>query len=167
MLARVKPQARFAQRHEGMIRPGKPGTAPWRGIKPLEGKPWTWLRDETSLQSWWRSKPSRTCETSRTERNLGSENLGMSGRCRWCRDEGQQPQGRRSSALGWPRGCLDERGAGRRSSTLWRRRKAHGRMKPRMKVCGGRRTERDRRARPKGRGRGGSEGTQHLRDPVA
>ena len=39
--------------------------------KPLKGKPWTWLRGETNPQGRWRSKPSRTCETSRTERQLG------------------------------------------------------------------------------------------------
>jgi hypothetical protein len=36
--------------------------------QPPEGKPWTWLRDETSLQGRWRSKPSRACETLRTDR---------------------------------------------------------------------------------------------------
>jgi len=39
--------------------------------KPLKGKPWTWLRDETSPQGWWRSKPSRACETPRTELEPG------------------------------------------------------------------------------------------------
>jgi hypothetical protein len=47
--------------------------------KSLKGKPWTWLRDETSLQGTWWSKPSRAGGTPRTER---SERLGAF-RNRW------------------------------------------------------------------------------------
>jgi len=42
-------------------------------VEPLKGKPCTWLRDGTSPQRVWRSKPSRAGGTPRTER---SEELG-------------------------------------------------------------------------------------------
>ena len=38
-----------------------------RGRNPLERETWTWQQDETSLQGRARSKPSRACETLRTE----------------------------------------------------------------------------------------------------
>jgi len=49
--------------------------------KPLKGKPWTWLRGETNPQGWWRSKPSRACETPRTEQSPGWDFPGVCGRC--------------------------------------------------------------------------------------
>jgi len=38
-------------------------------VNSLKGEPWTWLRDETSSQGTWWSKPSRAGGTPRTERS--------------------------------------------------------------------------------------------------
>src|SRR4051794_2152711 len=78
-LARVTPQAFRVQRQEGMNGPGNPVRLRARD-NPLEGKPWTWLRGETNPQGRWRSKPSRACETPRTERSAGSGIPRMGGR---------------------------------------------------------------------------------------
>ncbi len=42
---------------------------PGRGRKPLEREPWTRQRSEINAQGSRRSKPSRACETLRTERD--------------------------------------------------------------------------------------------------
>ena len=44
------------------------GRAIAQRIKATLGEPWTWQRGETDPQGRWRSKPSRACETPRTER---------------------------------------------------------------------------------------------------
>jgi len=39
------------------------------GEKPLKSESWTWQRGEINPRSRWRRKPSRVCETPRTERS--------------------------------------------------------------------------------------------------
>ena len=85
--------------------------------KPLKGKPWTRLRGETNPQGRWRSKPSRTCETSRTERQLGEWDLRASvdAAC-WCRDEGTRTPREALSGLRTVARSFGVRRAGSRSS---------------------------------------------------
>jgi len=136
--------------------------------KPLKGKPWTWLRDETSPQGWWRSKPSRACETPRTERDPGvGIPWGVVDAASCCRDEGRGPHGRRSSADRSGRKTFPGMRGRSDVAGLWRRRRARGRMKPGAQALGGRRTERDRRGRPKSRACGGSREPDGPCDPVA
>jgi len=62
-----------------------------RGRNPLERETWTWQRDETSPQGTARSKPSRACETLRTERRQLGMLLEVDSRG-WCREEVWNPK---------------------------------------------------------------------------
>ena len=48
---------------------GRRARAASREGKTLKSEPWTWQRGETNPQDRWRRKPSRACETPRTERS--------------------------------------------------------------------------------------------------
>jgi hypothetical protein len=113
------------QRHEGTGR-RRGGTAA-SGGNPLESKPWTWLRGETNPQGRWRRKPSRTCETSWTER-CGTREPRISGRRRLTSRRGKQPQGRSFVDL--------QRRSEHELAALCRGAKAHGRMNPFRKEWG-------------------------------
>jgi hypothetical protein len=77
------------QRHEGTGRRRGGTAAP--GGNPLKSEPWTWLRGEINPQGRWRSKPSRTCETSWTER-CGTWESRIKAAAGWCREEGRNPK---------------------------------------------------------------------------
>jgi hypothetical protein len=157
-----------AQRQEGMTRPGKPGTAPRRGTNPWRANPGRGSGMKQAREGRWRRKPSRTWETSGTERDRG---VGIpcgvvDAACR-CRDEGRGPHGRRSSAGRLDRKTQSGTKGSAQAVALWRRRKARGRMKPHRKMGRTADEETPRRARAKSRGRGGSGEAQRPRNSSA
>ena len=90
------------------------------GVKPLKGKPWTWLWGETNPQGTWWSKPSRAGGTPRTERSVELGSL----RDRWTprvdaamRDH-ETPVRLPSIGFGRLRSVGIERGTGQRLNVL-------------------------------------------------
>jgi hypothetical protein len=128
---------RQARPTTGGQRPGttRYGSAAW---SPREGKPWTWLRDGTSPQGTWRSKPSRAGGTPRTERNV---ELGAP-RGRWtpptdvAKREHETPEGARSCPSRRLRSAAEDDGAGHRLQRTLKRTPARGRMHPAVKRWG-------------------------------
>jgi len=61
-------EATGVNRHEGKG-PGNRARLLREGQTPEGREPWTWQRGETNPQFQWRRKPSRACETPRTDRS--------------------------------------------------------------------------------------------------
>lgn len=144
-------QATVEQRQGGKLLPKRKGGCAGREA-PEQMEPWTWQRDGTSLRARARSKPSRGCESLRTERSEAGKPREKVAAHASGREEGRKPKqvrlrdhraldGRRPDE--WVRDPFDRRtGAEERERRNSEEETRHGRMSPQSsQKAGGRSIE--------------------------